>query len=672
MKKVILIAGLAAAAFTLSNCSSSEAPEAPEAKTVSLIVSTEVSKTVNDGLDTKWEKGDALTVFIAPSGTTGYSDNLKFSVKDVENGVFEAETELEGDSNDWFLFYPYSQYFDSPANADEARTYIGCRSDATQKQEEYGSKAHLAGGSSKACFPLYGIASDVAADETPVVQMHQIASVVAVKVTNATDAAVMITSASLTAEEDIVGYYIISFDKQPVSIKPYDYVSKTATVEVNNAAELASGESAVLYVGIKPFTAKAGSSLELKVKGSNGEVVASREMKTDLVFEAGHIKTLSINYDAKPVVSDTEWIRKDLGNVADGTRVVIVSSKDGSNYAMANNLGTSGAPSAKPVQVKDSRLVIAPEESIQWDLVYSATSGEYSFNMPDDDSKWLYATDTNNGLRVGVGAAKVFTVKDQYFVNVATSRYVGVYNAADWRCYTSINNNIKDQSFAFYVEVEKGSETPDETKEAVATPVFSPAGGSVDAGTTVSISCETEGAEIYYTTDGSNPTTQSTKGTSVTVNEAVTIKAVAVKEGYYDSSVAVAVFTIKGGDYQEIEGVTASTAYNTGTVNGNPAFKIGSTKNNGVLTIPAGYSEVKFFAAGWKGSTSNSFTIANGTIDNATQVTVVNDDNVAGITANDFSVTGVSGKEYVLKVSDSSKAVTLTGKRFVAWGFVGK
>jgi len=32
------------------------------------------------------------------------------------------------------------------------------------------------------------------------------------------------------------------------------------------------------------------------------------------------------------------------------------------------------------------------------------------------------------------------------------TRYIGVYNKADWRCYTSINNNIKDQTFTYFVK----------------------------------------------------------------------------------------------------------------------------------------------------------------------------------------------------------------------------
>ncbi len=79
----------------------------------------------------------------------------------------------------------------------------------------------------------------------------------------------------------------------------------------------------------------------------------------------------------------------------------------------------------------------------------------------------------------------------------------------------------------------------------VATPVFSPNGGEFLQATTVSISCATTGAIIYYTTDGSTPTaTHGTRYTGpITISETTTLKAIAVKDGV-SSTVTTATFTI--------------------------------------------------------------------------------------------------------------------------------
>ena len=82
-------------------------------------------------------------------------------------------------------------------------------------------------------------------------------------------------------------------------------------------------------------------------------------------------------------------------------------------------------------------------------------------------------------------------------------------------------------------------------KETVATPVFSIASGAVESGTSVTITCSTEGAKIYYTTDGTEPTASSTEYTeAIIITEAVTVKAIAVKSGMKDSAVASASYLI--------------------------------------------------------------------------------------------------------------------------------
>ena len=84
----------------------------------------------------------------------------------------------------------------------------------------------------------------------------------------------------------------------------------------------------------------------------------------------------------------------------------------------------------------------------------------------------------------------------------------------------------------------------------VETPVFTPAAGAVKAGTVVTIATATEGASIYYTIDGTEPTAESKLYTEgITVSEAMTIKAIAVKEGMLNSEVATAIYTmaIEGG-----------------------------------------------------------------------------------------------------------------------------
>lgn len=104
---------------------------------------------------------------------------------------------------------------------------------------------------------------------------------------------------------------------------------------------------------------------------------------------------------------------------------------------------------------------------------------------------------------------------------------------------------------------------------AVAAPTFSPVGGTYDEAQNVTITCETEGASIYYTLDGSTPTNASTLySTPINVSETTTIKAIAYDATGAASNVATATYTIVS--LQSIAEVraqaTGSAVYTQGTV----------------------------------------------------------------------------------------------------------
>ena len=84
-----------------------------------------------------------------------------------------------------------------------------------------------------------------------------------------------------------------------------------------------------------------------------------------------------------------------------------------------------------------------------------------------------------------------------------------------------------------------------ETVQKAATPTADPGASAVDAGTEVKLSCATEGAVIYYTVDGNTPDTSSKKYEgAIAINAAVTIKAIAIADGYDPSAVLTAAYTL--------------------------------------------------------------------------------------------------------------------------------
>jgi len=102
----------------------------------------------------------------------------------------------------------------------------------------------------------------------------------------------------------------------------------------------------------------------------------------------------------------------------------------------------------------------------------------------------------------------------------------------------------------------------------VATPTFSLPGGTYVGPQSVTLSDTTSGATIYYTTDGSTPTTASTPYTApISVTRSMTVRAMAAASGMADSNVASATYTIRvatptlsppGGTYSTPQSVTLS------------------------------------------------------------------------------------------------------------------
>jgi hypothetical protein len=82
-------------------------------------------------------------------------------------------------------------------------------------------------------------------------------------------------------------------------------------------------------------------------------------------------------------------------------------------------------------------------------------------------------------------------------------------------------------------------------KNAVSSVTASPSGGEILSSQKIELFTDTEGANIYYTTDNTNPTINSTRYTGgFTIGQDTVIKAFAIKAGMKDSSISTFVFKV--------------------------------------------------------------------------------------------------------------------------------
>ena len=321
MKRIFNALGLMlVSALTLTNCTKNIETPVVESEGVpfEIVASTVETKTVNDGMSTLWAAGDQINLFHAVAGTTTYSNDNNFTVNNVETGLFKGTltgTLAEDSAYDWYAFYPYASQMTTPANT-SAYAYIGNKNGLTQNG--YDSMAHVSGTN----CPLYGVAKAVPSGEMPSLQMHHLSSVIAVKVTNTLETPLKVNEVIFTADgNELTGSFYINIAGDEVDYKPStNYVSTEAKVTVNNATELAEGESATVYIVIKPFEAYEGDTLELIVNGYKKVI----KLEKDVDFEAGKIKTLNFAYDKEPSKGLTLPWYEDF------------SSKDLSEYTTSN------------------------------------------------------------------------------------------------------------------------------------------------------------------------------------------------------------------------------------------------------------------------------------------------------------------------------------------------
>lgn len=226
-----------------------------------------------------------------------------------------------------------------------------------------------------------------------------------------------------------------------------------------------------------------------------------------------------------------------------------------------------------------SQNVISAEQSVT--ITIATMDGGYSvkINGGDNDGKYISHSANSNGLSIGDdAAAQVITYSDNsvFMTNGggAVMRFNSTSNQMRFRFYKSTSYSGQ-QPVQLYKKVESGN--------AVATPTFSPAAGTYTEAQTVTISCATEGATIYYTTDGTTPDTLSSiYYAPISITQTTTVKAIAVKEGLSNSSVATATYTI------ETPLTTMDEIFAKATAAGSTATSVTITFNNWVVTGVAG------------------------------------------------------------------------------------
>ena len=249
------------------------------------------------------------------------------------------------------------------------------------------------------------------------------------------------------------------------------------------------------------------------------------------------------------------WTEVAFSDITATDTVAITMTKGDTTWVLPNS--ATKQPMASTGTVADGKLTTSGGgEKYGWTI----TAVENGYHIKTGD-KFLYLTATNNGMRIGATESVWSLSTDNYLTATDSNgdaRYLGVYdgaNGADWRCYKTYTgtSNIAGQTLAFY----KLNAATVEPTQQVATPTAIPGSDDIKVGDTVSFTCETVDAALWYKI-GDGEYQPYTAPVTITTSCTITVKA--TKDGMTDSKEAV--FTYKA--YELVDKYVKTTEIATG------------------------------------------------------------------------------------------------------------
>lgn len=535
-KKLLFLATVAIAA--LASCSKTEIRPEVESRDVHFVVNTAENEEVksfiqnnNDRTYTpKWSNGDELAIFVGTINEntkkpTGVLRNTNATDTKASFGGTVSGISLEGKFKS---FAPASAFATSYSSGNVGITLAESQNPRNLTIDE-------------SCDILVAKEADYLADEEGNVVVDSLYfkrmfSVVKIALNGpASLNGEKVQEFSLTAPEGTILTGRAAIDLSTATIEKWNIKNNIVTATYTTDAPTfgdATSSGNVVWLVVNPCTITSGEKVVLA--GETAGYTFSKEvtLPKDLVFPQSQLAVinLTLNDENCTKKAAASWIATDLADITATDEVVITMAKGESVYAMTSDNGEK-KPSAVAVAVKDGELSATPADNLVWNIAND--KGNLTIYPNGQTDKWLCAVSGKTDVKVSNSTTtKIFTLDatTKYLKNTGANRYLGVYNNADWRCYTSTTTNIGGQTLCFYV---KG--TP---KTALETP----ANLAVSAAKVVSWDA-VSGAASYEITIGTNVFTSETNSYDATtvVDDYYDVAVVAVptdKENYKNSAAA--------------------------------------------------------------------------------------------------------------------------------------
>lgn len=297
-----------------------------------------------------------------------------------------------------------------------------------------------------------------------------------------------------------------------VSSGPAQSGPPPAFVQVNQN-EISSGSSVAVRLNA---ATKAGNTIVVYAIWDNAGSASVKDTRADNFVSVSPPVTWGNGYSAQIFYAT---------NIVGGTDTVTVAFKQpASIFGVVYAHEYSGINTSNPIDVIASAS--GSSATLNSGAAITTSANDLIFGAGVSD---------NNVAAAGSG----FTARDLNYGNITEDRTavsVGSYSA------TATHNG---QQWGMQVVAFRAAGSAGSGGGVAASPTFNPPAGSYPSAQSVKLSTATPGASIYYTTDGSAPSTLSTLYTvPISVNSSLTIKAIAHEAGMTDSLMVSAAYQI--------------------------------------------------------------------------------------------------------------------------------
>lgn len=467
MKKIFIPFVIAATTLSFAACQKEASSPAIEDELVSLNFTSAnpTTKTVADAVNKTilWEKGDKISIAYTvadkwqnASGDATTNNPAKIYVSNGlaaggETAVFNISGDFNSTATGVHQFYSvYPSSCVKSNNIKYAPSVTMTIPDIqTPAENSFDAAADLMIGKAT---KTYNSLSDARADAIPLLWQRIVSHAdITLKGLQGLTENEVITTIVLTADAEakLVGDRYVDIQNGDISVPTK--ITDANILTINGTNLKVNNNNVEFWAAVMPATVK---SLNIAVETNKATYTRNIE-SCNIEFKQNARKGLNVDMSSVERVekeAPASWIATDLADITAADEVVITMAKGESVYALTSAKGSSAAPTAVAVTVKNKELTATPADNLVWNIAND--NGNLTIYPKGQTTTWLYTTKDNNGVRVGKNENKTFVVdsKSGYLKNTTTSRYLGVYNNSDWRCYTSTSTNIGGQTLCFYVK----------------------------------------------------------------------------------------------------------------------------------------------------------------------------------------------------------------------------